>query len=258
MDPHHAAGEEAQGIRAASEIYFSKSPKDISITEAAMLVGMLQNSSYFNPLRRPETVLKRRSVVLKQMERNGAISRVQYDSLKQTPLGLHFTRQSHIDGLAPYFRMELAKEVKNILNRPEFRKPDGSSYDIYRDGLRIYTTIDPKLQELAEEEMTKHMKQLQKTFFKHWSKRDPWTYRSGSETEVPIEISRDFDSVPEDRRRAILAEVNVALHGRGQPRVDWQQYRAQVEAQPSVTSMRFVHLEGDWRFDGGNWRPARR
>ncbi len=182
---------EAQGIRAASEIYFSKSPKDISITEAAMLVGMLQNSSYFNPLRRPETVLQRRSVVLKQMERNGAISRVQYDSLKQTPLGLHFTRQSHIDGLAPYFRMELAKEVKNILNRPEYRKPDGSSYDIYRDGLRIYTTIDPKLQELAEEEMTKHMKQLQKTFFEHWSKRDPWTYRSGSETEVPIEIREE-------------------------------------------------------------------
>ncbi|MCB9832291.1 MAG: hypothetical protein H6807_07430 [Planctomycetes bacterium] len=88
---------------------------------------------------------------------------------------------------------------------------------------------------------------------------EPRNVRNNPPTvEVPIEISRDFDSVPEDRRRAILAEVNVALHGRGQPRVDWQQYRAQVEAQPSVTSMRFVHLEGDWRFDGGNWRPARR
>lgn len=181
----------AQGIRAAAEVYFSKSPKDLNLTEAATLIGMLKNSALFNPLRRPDTVLHRRMVVLKQMEKMGYIKREQYDTLREKPLGLHFARQTHVDGLAPFFRMELGKEVKEILDRPENRKPDGQPYDIYRDGLRIYTTIDPVLQQLAEEEMVKHMKQLQKTFFKHWNKRDPWTYKAGTETEIPLENRKE-------------------------------------------------------------------
>lgn len=178
----------AQGIRAASEIYFSKSPETLEVEEGAMLVGMLKNASLFNPLRRPDTVLHRREVVLDQMRKAGYLSQEAYDTLRQKPLGIKFTRQTHIDGLAPYFRMVLAEEVKKILQRPECRKADGSAYDIYRDGLRIYSTIDPRIQEAAEEEAVKHMAELQSTFFRHWRDNDPWSYRRGSETEVPVEV----------------------------------------------------------------------
>lgn len=178
----------AYGIKAASEIYFNKPQDSLQLQEAAMLVGMLKNPSLYNPLRRPERVLQRRSVVLMQMQKNGFISRAQYDTLKTLPLGLDYTRQSHIDGMAPYFRMELAKDLKDILSRPESLKSDGSSYDIYRDGLRIYTTIDPTMQRIAEEEMVKNMKRVQKTFWQVWRNMDPWTYKSNSPHETSLEV----------------------------------------------------------------------
>jgi penicillin-binding protein 1A len=179
---------QAQGIRSAAEVYFGKSLEALNVQEGAMLVGMLKNSSLYNPLRRPELVQKRREVVLNQMVKLGFLDEVAYDSLRQTPLGLNFTRYTHIDGLAPYFRMILAEEVKDLLERTEYRQADGSTYDIYRDGLRIYTTIDPRVQTIAEEEAVRHMAALQRTFFRHWRSNDPWTYRRGSETEVPVEI----------------------------------------------------------------------
>ncbi|MEM9837075.1 MAG: transglycosylase domain-containing protein, partial [Bacteroidota bacterium] len=178
----------AQGIRAAAENYFGKKPHELATQEAATLVGMLKNSSLYNPLRNPEGVKRRREVVLKQMVRNNVLSQERYDSLRQTPLGITFTRQSHDDGLAPYFRMVLAEELKRIFARPEFLKPDGSKYNIYKDGLTVYTTIDPKLQAHAEAAAVKHMKQLQKKFFRHWRNEDPWTYESPtSETEVAVD-----------------------------------------------------------------------
>lgn len=176
----------AYGIKAASEIYFGKTQDSLELYEAAMLVGMLKNPSLFNPLRRPDTVLHRRMVVLKQMQKNRLISESVYDSLRNLPLGLNYTRQTHIDGLAPYFRMELAKYIKDVLKREENLKSDGSSYDIYRDGLRIYTTIDPVMQTIAEEEMVKHMKKVQRTFERSWRNLDPWTYRMGSENETSV------------------------------------------------------------------------
>lgn len=172
----------AYGIKAASEIYFGKPQDSLSVTEAALLVGMLKNPSLYNPLRFPERVKKRRMVVLKQMEKNNALSAAEYNKLKEDPLGINFTRQSHMDGLAPYFRMELAQDVKRILTE----RKDGKTYDIYRDGLKIYTTIDPLMQRIAEEEMTAHMARVQKEFFRTWSKLDPWTYNSGSDLEIPV------------------------------------------------------------------------
>ena len=179
----------AYGIKAASEIYFGKPQDSLEIYEAAMLVGMLKNPSLFNPLRRPESVMHRRAVVFQQMEKNGIINRAEFDSLRQLPLGLNFTRQTHADGIAPYFRMELAKDIKGILERKECRKSDGSTYDIYRDGLRIYTTIDPQMQRIAEEEMVKNMARVQKAFWNTWKvmSKDPWDYVSGSQHEVPVE-----------------------------------------------------------------------
>lgn len=177
----------AKGIRAAAEIYFSKSPENLSIPESALLVGMLKNASLYNPRRFPERALQRREVVMSQMQKAGYLSQEKYDEFRQLPLGLEASSQTHVDGLAPYFRMVLAEDIKEILNRPEYRKSDGTSYDIYRDGLNIYTTINPTVQRLAEEAMAKHMRKLQNTFFKHWRNKDPWEYKYGTETEIPIE-----------------------------------------------------------------------
>lgn len=212
----------AQGIKAAAENYFGTTPKDLTVTEAATLVGMLKNASLFNPLRRPDTVLHRRSVVLKQMEKNGYLTAAAYDTLKNQPLGIQFSRQTHIDGLAPYFRMVLAEQVKQILDQPEYRKSDGTSYDIYRDGLRVYTTIDPIMQNLAEEAMEEHMADLQKKFFRHWTsrKKDPWTYKDwSSETEVPVELrakslerlirsTSRYQTLRAEYLRSVINEIN--------------------------------------------------
>jgi len=181
----------AYGIKAASEIYFDRAPDSLAVHEAALLVGMLKNPSLYNPLRRPEMTVERRNVVLGQMRKSGAISEAEFEEYRQKPLGLRFTRQTHIDGLAPYFRMELAKYVKDILDREENRKPDGTEYDIYRDGLKVYTTIDSRMQQIAEEEMLKNMARVQNTFWKRWRNLDPWTYRSGSDLDIPLETRRD-------------------------------------------------------------------
>lgn len=184
---------QAYGIKAAAETYFNTSQDSLQIQDAATLIGMLQNSALYNPRRRPELTLQRRSVVLKQMEKNDIITEAEYDSLKTLPLGLRYTRKSHIDGIATYFRAELAKDVKEILSRPENRKSDGSAYNIYTDGLKIYTTIDPELQKIAEEEMIKHMAGLQEDLAREWGRynRDPWTYKTGSDKEVPVELRRE-------------------------------------------------------------------
>lgn len=183
----------AYGIRAASEIYFGTTPDKLKVEEAALLVGMLKNPSLYNPLQRPEKSMKRREVVLKQMQKNDLISQTEYDSLRVLDLDMtRFKRKTHNDGLAPYFRMVLGKEVKTILKNEADKRTDGSSYDIYRDGLKIFTTIDPKIQEHLENAVDKHMRQIQQKFWKHWEGKDAWTYRDiyGEEptTDAEIEI----------------------------------------------------------------------
>lgn len=208
----------AKGIRAAAEIYFSKSPKELSIPESAMLVGMLKNASLYNPRRFVERTTQRREVVLSQMCKAGYISKEAYNEYRATPLGLRMSSQTHIDGLAPYFRMVLAEKIKAILSQPEYRKADGGTYDIYRDGLRIHTTINPQMQQHAEAAMAGHMQKLQSAFFKHWKGKDPWKYSYGSETEVPVERRMailEKDVRASDRYQALRAkyldEIMTAL-----------------------------------------------
>lgn len=153
----------AVGIRSASRIYFGKEPKELTIPESAMLVGMLKNASYFNPLRRKDKVLKRRNVVLHQMAKNNFITEKQKDSLQKTDLGLNINREGHSDGHATYFREYLRDFMKKwIKNNP---KPDGTFYNLHRDGLKIYVTIDSRMQTYAEEAMKEHMSNLQRAFF---------------------------------------------------------------------------------------------
>lgn len=170
---------DSYGIQAAAETYFGKNQEELNVEEAAMLIGMLQNSSLFNPMRRPELVAERRRTVLSQMEKHGYITEADYDSLKVLPIDMsNFERSSHNKGIAPYFRMEMRKELKRLLALPENLKPDGTPYRIDRDGLRIYTTIDKNTQVHAEDAMLSHMKDLQQKFFRHWNqvREDPWNY----------------------------------------------------------------------------------
>ena len=151
------------GIKSASNIYFSKDPINLKTEESAMLIGMLQNSSLYDPIKRPEITKKRRDLVLMQMAKNNYLSEKQKDSLQKIPLELNYTPQSHRRGLATYFRSYLRGFMKNWTNN-NFKK-DGSSYNLYVDGLKIYTTINSKMQQYAEESVIEHMKNLQKEFY---------------------------------------------------------------------------------------------
>ncbi|WP_440120258.1 penicillin-binding protein 1A [Tenacibaculum sp. Ill] len=160
---------QAVGVRSAARIYFGKEPKELDVEESAMLVGMLKNSSLFNPLRRKEMVKQRRNVVLKQMTRNEFITQQQKDSLQKLGLGLNINREGHSDGLATYFREHLRSILKEWVK--EHPKPNGEEYNIYRDGLKIYTTIDSRMQKYAEEAVYEHMANLQ-TYFDKEQKRN--------------------------------------------------------------------------------------
>lgn len=160
-------GNNADGIRSAARIYFGKEPSALNLKESAMLVGMFKNSSLYNPRpeRNPVGTKNRRNVVLSQMKKYGFITQTVKDSLQQTPLDLNYTPESHREGIATYFRAYLKTFLKDWINKSENVKPNGEKYNIYKDGLKIYTTIDSRMQFLAEQSVTEHMKALQAEFF---------------------------------------------------------------------------------------------
>ena len=152
----------ADGIRSAAKIYFDKEPKNLKIEEGAMLVGMFKNSALYNPVKNKVGVTNRRNVVLAQMAKNNYITQEEKDSLQKLPLKIKFTPESHNDGLATYFREYLRTYMKTwIENNP---KPDGTKHNLYLDGLKVYTTIDSKMQAYAEAAVKAHMQRLQKAF----------------------------------------------------------------------------------------------
>lgn len=153
----------AVGIRSAARIYFSKEPRDLMVEESAVLVGMLKNPSLYNPKSREENALNRRNTVINQMYKNDFITKEERDSLKQLPLLLKFSPESHNEGIATYFREYLRDFMKKWVK--ENPKPDGTTYNIYRDGLKIYTTIDSRMQAYAEEAVAAHLSNLQEEFF---------------------------------------------------------------------------------------------
>ncbi|MGZ4099893.1 MAG: transglycosylase domain-containing protein, partial [Bacteroidia bacterium] len=156
----------AVGVKSASQIYFNRTQDSLKIEQAAMLIGMAKNPSLFNPIRHADTTLHRRNVVMSQMVKYGYLSKQKYDSLKTLPLGLSFHPEDHNEGLAPYFREYVRDNFlktwceKHI--NPETNKP----YNIYKDGLKIYTTIDSRMQQYAEEAVQEHMQDLQRMFNK--------------------------------------------------------------------------------------------
>jgi len=167
-------GNNADGIRSAASIYFGKEPEELDIKESAMLVGMFKNSSLYNPRphKNPIGTKNRRNVVLGQMEKYGFIAEEVRDSLQKTELDLNYNPQSHREGLATYFRAYLTGFMKDwIKDNP---KPDGTKYNLYNDGLKIYTTLDSRMQTYAEEAVQRHMPRLQAEFdHQNTPKRNP-------------------------------------------------------------------------------------
>ena len=170
-------GSNAYGIKVASETYFSKQPSSLNIQESAVLVGLLQNPSLFNPYYRPENALRKRNQVLYKLLKHEYISRAGYDSLKSLPIALDYKVQNHNEGLAPYFRTALRGWLSKWCRE--------NGYDLLESGLKIFTTIDSRMQRYAEEAMAEHMEQLQNEFDEQWRMRgsEPWVDEGGYEIE---------------------------------------------------------------------------
>ncbi len=201
----------AVGIRSASRIYFGIEPKDLNIEQAAMLVGMLKNAALYNPVRRPSRVLSRRNVVIKQMYRNDFITKQERDSLYNLPLNLDLHREDTNDGAATYFREYLRDFIKSwTVNH---KKPDGSDYNIYRDGLKIYVTIDSRLQKYAENAMKRHMANLQKAFFKQQrhNKYAPFIFIPSNELKY-AQNATDRNALNKSEMESFNTSINTILN----------------------------------------------
>jgi penicillin-binding protein 1A len=184
-------GHNAYGIKKATETFFSKEPNELTIEEAALLAGVVNAPTKFSPKRNPNNALWRRNLVLKRMETNGFITPEQYDSISKIPIDMsHFGVLDHRAGQATYFREFLRGEMHEWA-KTHF-KPDGTPYNIYRDGLRIYTTIDSRMQQYAEEAVREHLSQdLQPAFFRHWrnDKKAPFALKTQDEVDKVMTLS---------------------------------------------------------------------
>jgi penicillin-binding protein 1A len=165
-------GNNSYGIKSAAKTYFNTTPDKLSIEQAALLVGILKGTSYFSPVRNPERALNRRNIVLDQMNKYGYLDDKEYAELKEKPLELKYQNPDHNQGMATYFREYLRLELTQWCK--ENKKPDGTNYDLYRDGLKIYTTINSRMQGYAEQAVKDHLTYLQGEFFNHWKGRVPW------------------------------------------------------------------------------------
>lgn len=226
----------AVGISSAADIYFQVPLDSLKVEQAAMLIGMAKNSSYYNPVRRPELTLNRRNVVLSQMYKYDKITREECDSLKKLPLGLNFKRVDHKEGLATYFREYLRlfmtankPDRKRYRDLSQFRldsvawetnplygwckknvKVDGSHYDLYSDGLKIYTTLDSRMQKYAEEAVREHLSQdLQPLFDKEKVKKHRPPF---SNDMTPTEIEEVLDrSIRQSERYRVLSKQGMSF-----------------------------------------------
>lgn len=173
-------GEDVYGIEAASQRFFNKRSANLKPNEAAVLIGMLAANTAYNPRLHPEKSKTRRNIVLGRMESQGFISSAEAEKYKASGLGLRYRRMDHNTGIAPYFRDVIKRKAQKIL-----KDKYGDHYNIYTDGLKIYTTIDPTLQGYAEDAVQQHMHSLQLEFKQHWKNKEPWK-------NSPIVFNREF------------------------------------------------------------------
>ena len=159
-------GSNAYGIKTACKTYFNTTPAEMTAEQAAVLVGMLKATTYYNPISHPENSLQRRNTVLHNMMTHNDLTRAEFDSISAIPIKLNYNVESNYDGQAKYFREAVADYLKDWCEE--------NGYDLYSSGLKIYTTIDTRMQKYAEEAARKQMRQVQRNFDRHWSGQDPW------------------------------------------------------------------------------------
>ena len=199
-------GDNTFGIQAAAQRYFSRNARDLSLDQAAVLIGMLKATHYYNPRLFPKNSIARRNVVLAQMKKYNYLPAPTTDSLQRLPLRLQYKIALQNEEVAPYFREYLKTELQKWCEKNT--KADGSKYNLYTDGLKIYTTIDSKLQQYAEKAVQRQMSELQVQFFRHWSKEKPW---KGKERAIVDAIKRTnrYKALKEQGldEKAIMAEM---------------------------------------------------
>jgi penicillin-binding protein 1A len=174
-------GNNAYGIKTAAKSYFNKTPDQLDIAEAAVLVGLQKATTFYNPIRNPKNSKKRRNTVLQRMVQNGDLGAKEAENLSTIDIKLNINIEDAADGQGNYFKVALAKFVEN------WAKKNDLGLDLYRDGLKIYTTVDSKMQTYAESAVEQHMRMLQKEFNNHWKDKNPWTYENGDEIPNFIE-----------------------------------------------------------------------
>ncbi|MDG2195106.1 MAG: transglycosylase domain-containing protein [Polaribacter sp.] len=203
----------ASGIRSASRIYFGKEPKELKIEESAILVAMLKNPRQYNPNRKKSKKKSfiRRNVVFMQMEKNGLLTEKEKDSLQKLPLEINYTPESHSDGYATYFREHLRSFLKSWVKKNP--KPNGKRYDIYRDGLKIYVTIDSRMQQYAEEAVKEHLANLQKYFFEEHKNNETAPFYDLEEEQITMILERamkNSDRWREFKKRGVSEKKIIA------------------------------------------------
>lgn len=201
----------ATGIRSAARIYFNKEPIELDIQEAAILAAMLKNPRQYNPHRKISKgkSLARRNVVFKQMNRSNFISEKEKDSLQKLPLKIKFTPQGHTDGLATYFREHLRDYLKAWAKTKP--KPNGESYSIYKDGLKIYVTIDSRMQKYAQEAVKEHMSNLQKYFFEEHKRNKKAPFYDIDKSDITKIINRAKKNTDRYKRMKIAGKSDKEI-----------------------------------------------
>lgn len=174
-------GSNSFGIKTAAKTFFNKAPDELDVQESAVLVGLFKAPSYYSPVYNPENSLRRRNTVLDQMRKNNHLTDAEFDSLAAMPIELNYSVANQNKGLATYFREIVKADLRKWTN--ENLKSDGTPYDLFGDGLKIYATIDSRMQRYAEEAVNDHMKKLQDLFYKEMGTRDPWI--DGNNNVIP-------------------------------------------------------------------------
>ena len=164
--------ENSYGIKTAAQTFFSKPVDSLKVEEAAVLIGMLKSPTYYNPTTHPDKALIRRNTVLMQMVKYNYLKQDEYEKLKTKPIQLVFNKSTHNEGLAPYFREYLRMDLQKWIK--ENPKPDGRNYDLYKDGLKVYVTLNSRMQKYAEEAVAKHLEEHQKLFFAQYKNKNPF------------------------------------------------------------------------------------
>ncbi|GAB4017954.1 penicillin-binding protein 1A [Spirosoma koreense] len=215
-------GNNTYGIKTAAKTYFSKEPWNLNVEEAALLVGMLKNPTLYNPRLFEDRARDRRNVVLSQMRKYKFLTEVQYQTYKSKPLKLDFSVENQNTGMAAYFRSVIRDDIKRWIN--QYNKENDTELDLYTSGLKIYTTIDSRMQTYAEEAVMANMRDQQKKFYEHWRGRNPWVHKD-ARTKKYVEIPGFIETVA---RRTTRYKQLKAAFGTDEKAI-WQEMRKPIK-----------------------------